>query len=84
MGDILTLIEQAQKQFDEEEARKAAIKISDGSFGLDDFLDQLQQVRKLGPMKNLLGMIPGMARIVKNLSSSTRGKSIVLRPLFVR
>ena len=47
MGDILTLIEQAQKQFDEEEARKAAIKISDGSFGLDDFLDQLQQVRKL-------------------------------------
>ena len=40
------------------EARKAAIKISDGSFGLDDFLDQLQQVRKLGPMKNLLGMIP--------------------------
>ena len=61
MGDILTLIEQAQKQFDEEEARKAAIKISDGSFGLDDFLDQLQQVRKLGPMKNLLGMIPGMA-----------------------
>ena len=40
MGDILTLIEQAQKQFDEEEARKAAVKISDGSFGLDDFLDQ--------------------------------------------
>ena len=67
MGDILTLIEQAQKQFDEEEARKAAIKISDGSFGLDDFLDQLQQVRKLGPMKNLLGMIPGMAAHRKEL-----------------
>ena len=46
MGDIMTLIEQAQKQFDEEEARKAAEKISEGSFGLDDFLDQLQQVRK--------------------------------------
>ena len=59
--------EQAQKQFDEEEARKAAIKISDGSFGLDDFLDQLQQVRKLGPMKNLLGMIPGMAAHRKEL-----------------
>ena len=57
MGDILTLIEQAQKQFDEEEARKAAIKISDGSFGLDDFLDQLQQVR----------MIPGMAAHRKEL-----------------
>ena len=67
MGDIMTLIEQAQKQFDEEEARKAAEKISDGSFGLDDFLDQLQQVRKLGPMKNLLGMIPGMATHRKEL-----------------
>ncbi len=67
MGDILTLIEQAQKQFDEEEARKAAVKISDGSFSLDDFLDQLQQVRKLGPMKNLLGMIPGMAAHRKEL-----------------
>ena len=67
MGDIMTLIEQAQKQFDEEEARKAAVKISDGSFGLDDFLDQLQQVRKLGPMKNLLGMIPGMATHRKEL-----------------
>ena len=61
MGDILTLIEQAQKQFDEEQAREAASKMSEGTFGLDDFLEQLQQVRKLGPMKNLLGMIPGMA-----------------------
>lgn len=61
MGDILTLIEQAQKQFDEQQAREAASKMSEGTFGLDDFLDQLQQVRKLGPMKNLLGMIPGMA-----------------------
>ena len=50
-----------------QEARKAAVKISDGSFGLDDFLDQLQQVRKLGPMKNLLGMIPGMAAHRKEL-----------------
>ena len=67
MGDIMTLIEQAQKQFDEEEARKAAAKISEGSFGLDDFLDQLQQVRKLGSMKSLLGMIPGMAQHRKEL-----------------
>ena len=51
MGDILTLIEQAQKQFDEEEARKAAQKMAEGEFGLDDFLEQLQQVRKLGSMK---------------------------------
>ena len=62
MGDILTLIEQAQKQFDEDEARKAAQKMAEGEFGLDDFLEQLQQVRKLGSMKSLLGMIPGMAQ----------------------
>ncbi|MCI1220055.1 MAG: signal recognition particle protein, partial [Bifidobacterium sp.] len=67
MGDILTLIEQAQKQFDEEEAKKAAEKMSKGTFGLDDFLQQLQQVRKLGSMKSLLGMIPGMAQHRKEL-----------------
>ncbi|MEE8738019.1 MAG: signal recognition particle protein [Bifidobacterium sp.] len=67
MGDILTLIEQAQHQFDEDEARKAASKISQGTFGLDDFMDQLQQVRKLGSMKSLLGMIPGMAQHRKEL-----------------
>jgi signal recognition particle subunit SRP54 len=67
MGDILTLIEQAQKQFDEEEAKKTAQKMSKGTFGLDDFMDQLQQVRKLGSMKSLLGMIPGMAQHRKEL-----------------
>ena len=67
MGDILTLIEQAQKQFDEEEAKKAAAKMSEGTFGLDDFLAQLQQVRKLGSMKSLLGVIPGMAAHRKEL-----------------
>jgi signal recognition particle subunit SRP54 len=67
MGDILTLIEQAQKQFDEDEARQAAEKMSEGSFGLDDFMAQLQQVRKLGSMKSLLGMIPGMAQHRKEL-----------------
>ncbi|MEK0307054.1 signal recognition particle protein [Bifidobacterium favimelis] len=67
MGDILTLIEQAQREFDEEEARKAAGKMSEGNFGLDDFLDQLQQVRKLGSFKSILGMIPGMAQHRKEL-----------------
>lgn len=62
MGDILTLIEQAQREFDEEQTRKAAERMAEGSFGLDDFLEQLQQVRKLGSMKSLLGMIPGMAQ----------------------
>lgn len=62
MGDVLTLIEQAQKQFDAEEAQKSAQKLAEGSFGLDDFLAELQQVRKLGPMKDLLAMVPGMAQ----------------------
>ncbi|MFT8357039.1 MAG: signal recognition particle protein [Bifidobacterium aquikefiri] len=67
MGDVLTLIEQAQRTFDEQEAREAAAKMQEGSFGLDDFLSQLQQVRKLGSMKSLLGMIPGMAQHRKEL-----------------
>lgn len=67
MGDILTLIEQAQREFDEEQTRKAAEKMAEGDFGLDDFLAQLQQVRKLGSMKSLLGMIPGMAQHRKEL-----------------
>ena len=67
MGDILTLIEQAQREFDQKKAQQAAGKLAEGSFGLDDFLAQLQQVRKLGSMKHLLGMIPGMAQHRKDL-----------------
>ncbi len=67
MGDILTLIEQTQREFDEEEAKQAAQKMSQGTYGLDDFLSQLQQMRKLGSMKSLLGMIPGMAQHRKEL-----------------
>ncbi|BDR53530.1 signal recognition particle protein [Bombiscardovia nodaiensis] len=67
MGDILTLIEQAQREFDEEESRKAAEKMAEGSYGLDDFMDQIQQVRKLGSLKSILGMIPGMAQHRKEL-----------------
>ena len=67
MGDVVSLVERAQEQFDEEEARKAAQKMAEGEFGLDDFMDQLQQVRKLGSMKSLLGMIPGMAQHRKEL-----------------
>lgn len=61
MGDVLTLIEQAQKAFDEEEARKVADKIAREAFTLDDFLKQMQQIKKLGSMKKLLGMLPGAA-----------------------
>jgi signal recognition particle subunit SRP54 len=69
MGDILTLIEQAQKEFDEQEAMESAKKMAQGTYGLDDFMQQLQQVRKLGSMKSLLGMIPGMAAHRKELEA---------------
>ncbi|MCO6558709.1 MAG: signal recognition particle protein [Bifidobacterium sp.] len=69
MGDILTLIEQAQKEFDEQEAMESAKKMAKGTYGLDDFMEQLQQVRKLGSMKSLLGMIPGMAAHRKELEA---------------
>jgi len=59
LGDILTLIEQAQRSFDEDEARKTAEKLAEGAFTLEDFLDQLQQVKKMGNFKSMLGMLPG-------------------------
>ncbi|MFR0556466.1 signal recognition particle protein [Pseudoscardovia radai] len=62
MGDVLTLIEQAERQFDEKQARETMNKMSEGEFGFDDFIQQLEQLRKLGSMKKLLGMIPGMAQ----------------------
>jgi signal recognition particle subunit SRP54 len=62
MGDILTLIEQAEKTFDAEESAKAAQKLINGKgeFGLDDFLQQMQAVRRMGPLSKILGMMPGM------------------------
>ncbi|WP_084961385.1 signal recognition particle protein [Thermoactinospora rubra] len=70
MGDILTLIEQAQKTFDEEQAAKMAGKLTSGEdFTLEDFLEQMQMVRKMGPIKNLLGMMPGMGQMRDQLNS---------------
>lgn len=63
LGDILTLIEQAQKNFDEDEAAKVAEKFQSNTFTLQDFLEQLQQVRKMGSMKGLLGMMPGAGKM---------------------
>jgi signal recognition particle subunit SRP54 len=59
LGDILTLIEQAQKNFDEDEARKTAEKFATDSFTLEDFLGQMQQLKNMGSIKNMLGMLPG-------------------------
>jgi signal recognition particle subunit SRP54 len=60
MGDVMTLIEKAERQFDEDQAKELERKIRKSEFGLDDFLDQMKQIRRLGPLQNLLGMLPGL------------------------
>jgi len=67
MGDVISLVERAQQQFDEEEARKVQKKIAKNQFGFDDFLKQIQQVKKMGNMKDLVGMIPGMGKTIKDV-----------------
>ncbi|HWM17414.1 MAG TPA: signal recognition particle protein [Microbacterium sp.] len=67
LGDILTLIEQAQQTFDEAEAAKMAEKLATDSFTLEDFLDQMQQLKKMGSMKKMLGMLPGMGNMKQQL-----------------
>ena len=67
MGDVISLVERAQQQFDEDEARKVQKKIAKNQFGLDDFLKQIQQVKKMGNMKDLVGMIPGMGKTIKDV-----------------
>lgn len=69
MGDILTLIEQAEKKIDQREAEDVAAKAMSGELTLDDFLNQLQQVRKLGSMKKLLGMMPGAGQMREQLEN---------------
>jgi signal recognition particle subunit SRP54 len=65
MGDVLSLIERAQESFDSRAAEKAAEKLRSNSFTLDDFLEQMQQVKKMGPLDQLLGMLPGMGGMAK-------------------
>ena len=67
MGDVVSLVERAQEQFDEEEARKLQKKIAKNQFGFDDFLKQIQQVKKMGNMKDLMGMIPGASKAMKGM-----------------
>ena len=67
LGDILTLIEQAQQAFDEEEAMKVAEKLASETFTLEDFLEQMQQMKKMGSMKKMLGMLPGMGAMKQQL-----------------
>lgn len=67
MGDIVSLVEKAQEQFDEDEARKLQKKLAKDQFTFDDFLKQIHQVKKMGNMKDLIGMIPGMGKAMKDV-----------------
>ena len=67
MGDVISLVERAQQQFDEQEARKVQKKIAKNQFGFDDFLKQIQQIKKMGNMKELAGMIPGVGKAMKDI-----------------
>ncbi len=66
MGDVVSLVEKAQEQYSEEQARKLQKKIAKNQFDLNDFLEQMQQIKKMGNMKDLVGMIPGMNKAMKN------------------
>jgi signal recognition particle subunit SRP54 len=67
MGDVISLVERAQQSFDEEEAKRINSKIRTNNFNFDDFLSQLEQVKKMGNIKDLMGMIPGMGKAMKGL-----------------
>ncbi len=67
MGDVISLVERAQQSFDEDEAKRINAKIRTNNFNFDDFLSQLEQVKKMGNIKDLLGMIPGMGKAMKGL-----------------
>jgi signal recognition particle subunit SRP54 len=67
MGDVVSLVERAQEQFDEEEAKKLQKKIAKNQFDFNDFLGQLQQIKKMGNIKDLVGMIPGMGKAMRDI-----------------
>jgi signal recognition particle subunit SRP54 len=69
MGDVLSLIERAEAAFDEEQAERIERKLREASFTLEDFLEQFQQIRKMGPLSQLLDLVPGMGKMAPNLSA---------------
>lgn len=70
MGDVVSLVERAQEQYDEEEARRISKKIAHNQFDFNDFMSQIQQIKKMGNMKDLMGMIPGMDKAMKGVEVS--------------
>ncbi len=76
MGDVLTLIERAQAEMDQEEARKASERLLAGDFNLEDFLKQMQQIKRMGPIAQLMDMIPGMGKMTKGVDLSGAEKEM--------
>jgi signal recognition particle subunit SRP54 len=72
MGDVLTLIERAEQTYDHEVAAKAATKLQEGAFTLEDFLEQMQEVKKMGPLSGIVGMLPGIPKELKNANISDK------------
>jgi signal recognition particle subunit SRP54 len=67
MGDIVSLVEKAQEQFDEEEAKRLQKKLQKNTFDFNDFLKQINQIKKMGNLKDVMGMIPGMGKALKGM-----------------
>jgi len=72
MGDVMTLIEKAEASYDQEQSAELERKIRKQEFGLDDFLDQMRQVRRLGPLQSLIGMLPGVGKELKGVKVDER------------
>ena len=73
MGDVLSLIEKAEQNFDMNQASAMEAKVREGSFDLEDFLGQMQEIKKMGPIENILGMLPGMDKLMKNAGKEQLG-----------
>ncbi|MFZ2341327.1 MAG: signal recognition particle protein [Bacteroidales bacterium] len=84
MGDIVSLVEKAQEQFDTEEARKLQKKIAKDQFDFNDFISQIQQIKKMGNVKDLMSMIPGVGKSIKNLDiddNAFKGIEAIIRSM---
>jgi signal recognition particle subunit SRP54 len=87
MGDVVSLVERAQEQYDEEEARKLSKKIAKNQFGFDDFLTQIQQIKKMGNMKDLMSMIPGAGKMLKGVDiddNAFKGVEAIIHSMTVK
>ncbi len=84
MGDVVSLVEKAQEQFDEEEAKRLQKKIAKNKFDFEDFLSQIQQIKKMGNLKDLMGMVPGMGKMMKNVDmddDAFKGVEAIIRSM---